>query len=474
MSKEFLFPDVGEGIAEGKLVEWKVAAGDSVEEDAVVADVETDKAVVEIPSPQAGVVEELCVEEGAMVHVGDVLLRFSDGSSSSSSDSAPAEPEVASEKKELKTKDSEVADDHRREPVRGTKKVESNLAPTAPTPEEHEPPVTVAEQDTNAQGPVSSPPTKRVLAAPSTRRRARELSIDISSVEGSGPNGRVLLSDLEGSSAPKQEAAAPAPTEVADKQEVAKQQVESQPEQKESSPKAPKVASSRGSSSGYSGRRKAIGDHLSQTTSIPTVTEFATADVTAVIELREHLKEKASSMGVKLTYLAFFVKAVCSALRKYPQLNSHFLGDDIEVFDDVHIGLAVDTDDGLIVPVIQAAERMSVLEIAKRIEELASQARDGSIDKSLLSGSTFSISSIGRSRVEHFTPILNAPEAAILGIGGFTDKPVVVDDVVEVRSTAGFSVTYDHRVVDGAYAAEFLSFLVELVEDPELLVLGGI
>lgn len=466
MSKEFLFPDVGEGIAEGKLVEWKVSAGDSVEEDAVVADVETDKAVVEIPSPQAGVVEELCVDEGALVHVGDVLLRFSDGSS----DSAPVKEESSSNK-EPKTKDSEVADDHRREPTRGTKSVESSLAPTAPTPEEHEPPITVAEQDTDAQGPVSSP-KKHVLAAPSTRRRARELSIDISSVEGSGPNGRVLLSDLEGSSASKPKPESPAQKEESSNPDAPARQV--QPAKKESSSKAPQSTPARGSSSGYSGRRKAIGEHLSKTTSIPCVTEFATADVSAVIELREHLKEKASSMGVKLTYLAFFVKAVCSALRKYPQLNSHFLGDDIEVFEDVHLGVAVDTDEGLVVPVIESAERMSVLEIAQHIEELAQQARDGSIDKSKLSGSTFSISSIGRSRVEHFTPILNAPEAAILGIGGFTEKPVVVDDSVEVRSTVGFSVTYDHRVVDGAYAAEFLSFLVELVEDPEMLVLGGI
>lgn len=452
MSKEFLFPDVGEGIAEGKLVEWKVSQGDTVKEDDVLADVETDKAVVEIPSPQSGTIQELKASPGDVISVGDVLLVFGDG-----------------DEKAPKTKDHEVADDHQRDPKQGTKKVESTLTPTAPTPEKHDPPIT--EDESVSHQEESSSQKTRVLAAPSTRRKARELGVDISAIEGSGPNGRVLLSDLESAPNKQQKQEVSSPAKNKESQSTAKPDESSQPES-QSPVKQPQESQTE--SQGYTGRRKLIGEHLQQTTQIPTVTEFATADVSAVIELREHLKEKASSMGVDLTYLPFFVKAVCSALRKYPQMNSHFLKEDIKVFEDIHMGIAVDTNQGLVVPVIKQAGRISVLEIANQINDLASQARKQSIAKEKLSGSTFSISSIGRSRVGFFTPLLNTPETAILGIGGFRKTPWVVDEQLEIRSVVDLSVTYDHRVVDGAYAAEFLSYLVELIEDPELLVLGGI
>jgi pyruvate dehydrogenase E2 component (dihydrolipoamide acetyltransferase) len=224
----------------------------------------------------------------------------------------------------------------------------------------------------------------------------------------------------------------------------------------------------------YSGRRKAIGKHMEESNHVPAVTEFATADATALIELRNHLKDKADELGVKLTYLAFFSKAVCAALRKFPSLNSHFTEESIQLFDDVHLGIAVDTEQGLVVPVIQNADKKSALEIASDIESLASQARENSLSAQQMQGSTFSISSIGKTRVEFFTPMINTPEAAILGIGGFREEPWVTEDDVDIRTVVPLSVSYDHRVVDGAQAAKFLTYLVELIEDPELLVLGGI
>ena len=472
MSEEFLFPDVGEGIAEGKLVEWKVGVGDSVAEDQVVADVETDKAVVEIPSPRAGTIKELKFEPGDTINVGDVLLTF--GEVGTSPQEQPAL--VAEEPAEPKTKDYEVKEDHERSPERGTKKVESSLTPTAPTPEEHEPPITVQEQTTDAQGPVEQH-TKRVLAAPSTRRLARERGVDLKSLQGSGPAGRVLASDVEAAASgelPAKEAKPSTPPVTSQKTSEAPKE----PAQERQAPVAEEPASATTPSTGtrveYSGRRKAIGKHMEASNSVPAVTEFATADATALVELREHLKDKAQQLGVKLTYLAFFSKAVCAALRKYPVLNSHFKDESITLFDDVHLGLAVDTEQGLVVPVIRGADKKSALEVAAAIESLATKARSNELSAAEMSGSTFSISSIGKSRVEFFTPMINTPETAILGIGGFKEEARVVDEEVLVRTVVPLSVSYDHRVVDGAEAARFLTYLVELIEDPELLVLGGI
>ena len=474
MSEEFLFPDVGEGIAEGKLVEWKVSVGDEVAEDDVVADVETDKAVVEIPSPQAGTIQELSVEEGALVHVGDVLLKFGKPGESTKQQE-PAE----SATKDLRTTDEEVAADHKRDPARGTKKVESSLTPTAPTPEAHEPPVTVEEQSSDAPAPVTNKP-QRVLAAPSTRRLAREQGVDLASLEGSGPHGRILQSDVM--QAANKSLSAPASQSVATSEPakpVAKPAPASQsPTKQEVPPATPsskqEARPSASTSVSYTGRRKAIGEHMQQSNQVPTVTEFAHADVSALVELREHLKSKAASLDVKLTYLAFFSKAVCAALKKFPALNSHFLDEEISLFEDVHLGIAVDAEDGLLVPVVRDANRKSVLEIAQAIEELALRVRSNDFSREEITGSTFSISSIGPLRVEEFTPKINTPETAILGIGGIVTRPWVVDEAVVAREVVALSLSFDHRVVDGAEAARFLDYLVELIEDPELLVLGGI
>ncbi len=457
MSEEFLFPDVGEGIAEGKLVEWKVSVGDTVEEDDVLADVETDKAVVDIPSPQAGTIKELCVEEGAMVHVGDVLLRFGEANASSQEEKTP------------KTKDHEVADDHERDPARGTKNVESSLTPTAPTPEEHEPLVTVDDQAHDGQGPVGDKPA-RVLAAPSTRRLAREKNVDLSSIQGSGPNGRVLKSDVEAAATGDQPPTSQEPQQVASKEPVSKKQTANQ---KQPVRDAKPASESSSSELTYDGRRKAIGKHMEVSHEIPAVTEFAQADVSELVKLRERVKPKAQEQDVKLTYLSFFAKAVCAALKRFPELNSHFSNDEIKVFDDVHLGIAVDAEQGLVVPVVREASKKSVLEIARAVDTLAAAARSDELAKQDMTGSTFSISSIGPLRVEGFTPLINTPETAILGVGGFVKRPWVVGESIKPRSVVTLSLTFDHRVVDGAQAARFLSYLVELVEDPDLLLLGG-
>ncbi len=204
------------------------------------------------------------------------------------------------------------------------------------------------------------------------------------------------------------------------------------------------------------------------------VTEFADADVTLLYELRKHLKAKAQANGVKLTFLPFFAKAVCAALKEFPVLNSHFTDKGIQTFSDVHLGVAVDTDKGLVVPVIRDADKKSVEQLARELAVLADAARKNALKPEQITGSTFSISSIGPLRVQGFTPMLNTPENAILGIGAIRDTPWAAEGNIAVRKVVTLSLTFDHRALDGAEAARFLSRLVELCEDPELLVLEGV
>ncbi|MFT4249968.1 MAG: dihydrolipoamide acetyltransferase family protein [Candidatus Woesearchaeota archaeon] len=452
MSHEFLFPDVGEGINEGKLVEWKVTVGDTIQEDDVLCDVETDKAVVEIPSPQAGTIQELHGKTGEVIKVGNVLVTFAEASQETQKEQAPTQEE---------SKEEVHAPKQEKQLVKEEKPVsEEQLSSSQPSQQQ------ISKTDKTST-------SSRVLAAPSTRRLARELGVDITTITGSGPSGRVLTGDVQSASGGGQQPSQnqPVKEELIQKKQSAPAQEESKQEAKQPVQEPSQETSSEVS---YSGRRKAIGEHVLQAAAAPTFTEFATADATAIIELRNHLKEKAEGMGVKLTYLSFFAKALCAALRKYPVLNSHFKDDSIQQFSQVSLGIAADTEKGLVVPVVQDADKKSVLEIASDISSLATKAKDNSLSREEMSGSTFSISSIGPLRVEGFTPMLNTPEVAILGIGGFQKRPWVVGEDVVAREVVTFSLTVDHRVVDGALAAKFLTYFVELVEDPELLVLGGI
>jgi pyruvate dehydrogenase E2 component (dihydrolipoamide acetyltransferase) len=200
---------------------------------------------------------------------------------------------------------------------------------------------------------------------------------------------------------------------------------------------------------------------------------FARADVTHLMETREHLKAHAEKANVKLTPLAFFTKGVCAALKQYPIFNSTLAGDTITLIPNEHIGIAVDTPKGLVVPVIKNADTLSILEIAKQIQAVADAARANTLKQDQIRGSTFTISSVGAGRVEGFTQILNTPEEAILGIGGILDEVRIVQGAPAARKVVTLSLTFDHRIADGADGARFLTTLVAMLEDPELLLLGG-
>lgn len=472
---DFTFPDVGEGLHEAKLVKWHVKEGDDVNEDDILAEVETDKAVVDIPSPHTGTIKKLHVEEGGNAVVGNIFITF----------------ETAEEKQDAQPAQKQTPKQTTRPQEQGTKRVESSLTPTPPKPEEHRP--QAAAPIKNNQGTTTSP--KRVLAAPSTRRLARELKIDINTITGSGPAGRVTADDV-------QQAAGKTLEEPAQKQE--QQPVETAPATKPQAtpkdseagwkppthpakpsqqptppPKKPPVQKTPETptqipAEHYTGMRKAIGEHMVQAASAPTVTLFARTDFTALADLREHLKEWADKQGAKLTYLPLIAKAVCGALKQHPSLNAHFVNQDITYHEDVHLGIAVDTEHGLYVPVVKHADSTSVLGIAQKIAQLAESARNTQLSKEDMQGSTFTISSIGPLRVEGFTPILNSPEVGILGVGGINEEPWAVDGELRARKICTLSLTFDHRVLDGAEAARFLTTLLVLLEDPEMLILQGV
>jgi len=534
MVREFKLPDVGEGVAEGELLEWHVAVGDRVTEDQVVAEVETDKAVVDVPAPVNGTVRELRADPGDVIPVGTVIITFDvDGEDGGA------------------VEDEGTADD-----------AGGGGADSA---------------DGQADGTAG-----RVFAAPSARRLARELDVDIATVEGSGPGGRVTEGDVraaaesggpsedgtddgddgkqlksavsrigddgdddesdgkqlksavsriddgdsgvesksdEGSGSTASAAvksadrertlAAPATRRVAEELDVdldrvptdetrdgeayvseaaVREYAEAQQEAQVADAAAMAEAGGGGGTPGsetaaageretrepYRGVRKTIGEAMERSAfTAPHVTHHDTVDATALVEAREKLKPRAEQRGVKLTYLPFVMKAVVAALKEHPVLNTSLdeENDEIVYKHYYDIGVATATDAGLMVPVVEGVDGKGLLGIADDVTELAAKARDRSISREQLRGSTFSVTNFGAIGGEYATPIINYPETAILGLGEIKERPMVVDGEVVPRDVMTISLSVDHRVVDGADAARFANTLKEYLEDPTLLLL---
>jgi pyruvate dehydrogenase E2 component (dihydrolipoamide acetyltransferase) len=396
MATDFKFPDVGEGIHEGTVVKWLVKEGDKVKADQALVEVETDKAVVELPSPVGGTVLRRNFKEGEVVKVGEVLVSIGEpGEKVKAPKAAPAKP---AEKKPVVEK----------EPV------------------------------------VKPAPPGRVLAAPATRKLARELDVDIKKVTGTGPGGKITQADVRKASS--KEAGAPPLAEVPEGEEE-------------------RVA--------LSGMRKIIADRMVYSkTHIPHACGMDYIDVTRLVEVREKEKRYFEPKGVKLTYLPFIVKACGIALRRYPQFNAHFDEEKNEIVFKraLNIGIAVDTPEGLMVPVIKDVERKSIIEIAEEIKRLAELARSRKIKLDDLKGGTFTITNVGSVGGMYSTPIINPPEIAVMGVHRIKDLPLVINGKIEARKVMGISLCFDHRAVDGAAATEFMNVIKRHLEDPDLLL----
>lgn len=423
-SFEFKLPDVGEGIHEGEIVKLLVKEGDKIEEFDPFAEVQTDKAVVEIPSPVTGVVKELKVEEGevALVHSTIAVIEVEgDLPEGAEAPEEPAEDSVAEEAKQE--------------------------APAAEAASE--------KKETK----------KRVLAMPSVRKLARELGVDITQVTGTGKNGRITAEDVEKFA--KGGAVEEAPVAEAPKAETAQSTASA-------APATTVTAAGEEERIPLKGVRKIISDRMveSRRTSAH-ITIMDEADVTDLIALRKWGKEKAAERGVKLTYLPFFMKAAVSALREFPMMNASIDDEKEEIVlkKYYHIGIAADTENGLMVPVVRDADRKSIFDLAGEVADKAIRAREMKLAPDEIKGSTFTITSLGNLGGTFFTPIINQPEVAILGIGGIKEKPVVHNGEIAVRSILHLSISVDHRLIDGADAARFLSRVKQLLESPNLLMM---
>ncbi|HEX5565020.1 MAG TPA: dihydrolipoamide acetyltransferase family protein [Sporosarcina sp.] len=444
MAYEFRLPDIGEGIHEGEVVKWFVAKGDKINEDDTLLEIQNDKAVVEIPSPVTGTVEEILVEEGKVAVVGDVLIRFD----APGYESHSVEEEGAEETEAQVQATAEAGQEIDKEEVKKDEPEQKQAATSAPA----------------QTGDASS---KRVIAMPSVRKFAREQEVDISQVQGTGKNGRVLKEDIEAFLNGGQQQPAQAAEETQAAPEV---------DTKETKTAAPVVLEGDfpETREKMSGIRKAIAKAMVNSKhTAPHVTLLDEIDVTELVAHRKKFKEIAAEKDIKLTYLPYVVKALVSTLREFPQLNTS-LDDEKEEIIQKHyynIGIAADTDRGLLVPVIKHADRKSVFAISQEISQLAEKARDGKLSPAEMRGASCSITNIGSAGGQWFTPIINHPEVAILGIGRISEKPIVKNGEIVAAPMLALSLVFDHRVIDGVTGQQALNHIKKLLGNPELLLM---
>jgi len=423
---EFKLPDIGEGIAEGEIVKWLVESGATVEEHQAIVEVMTDKATVEVPAPRAGTVVELRAKEGEVVPVGSVIFVMQTASG------AAALPAHGS----------------------GHGGGASEAKPAAEK---------AAAKEDAAQRNGTANNTK-VLAVPSARRVARELGVDLARVSGSGPNGVVRRADVESFARGGSRSAAPAGAAS---------------ERAPARAPAPALAlapTERETRKPFRGVRRKISEAMVRSKfTAPHFTVVEELDVTDLVRLREQGKSVAAEQGVKLTYMPFIMKACALALAKFPQLGSALDEESQEVvtYNYVDLGIAMDTENGLIVPVIRDVQTKGLLQLGAELSELAERTRAGKVRSEELRGSTFSITNAGNIGGILATPIINFPNVAILGVHRMVKRPGVVEtpegDVIEVRQYMNLSISVDHRLVDGADGVRFLVHLKRLLENPGLL-----
>lgn len=387
MPYDFVLPDLGEGITEGEIRKWLVKEGDAVEEHQIVFEIETDKAVAEVPSPRKGKVLKISKGLGDIAKVGEVLMTIAE-------EGEAAEGKIEAEKRS------------------------KSVSVVGVLPEEEE---------------------EEILATPAVRAFAKELGVKIETVKGSGPGGSITKEDI---------------IEADEKTKTAEDQygaVERMP---------------------FRGLRRTIAKNLIQSQRTTAfVTGMDEADITDLWSIREREKKSLLDKGIHLTFLPFFIKAVHHALAEHPLLNASVdeEREEIIVKRYYNIGIAVDTPDGLMVPVIKNADKKTILELAKEIKDLSQKARDRKIKLEEMKGSTFTITNYGHFGGVFATPIINYPDVAILGTGKISDKPWVKDGQIAIRKILPLSLTFDHRVTDGVDSARFLSKIIQYLEDPAML-----
>ncbi len=419
---EIKVPELAESITEGTIAQWLKQVGDSVEKGEFIVELETDKVNVEVISEEAGVVQELLFAEGDTVEVGQVIAVVGEGSGSGDTTKNPVEADPA---------ESDA-------PVKNVEQPASEKATPAPA----------AKEETSS--------TDRTIASPAARKLAREKGIDLNSVSTVDPMGRVRVQDVEShSNAPKQAPSAPS----------------APPAAKASA--APKEDDGRVTREKMSRRRQTIAKRLLEVKqSTAMLTTFNEIDMTNVMALRARKKDKFfEDHDVRLGFMSFFTKAVTSALKKYPYVNAELDGDEVLLKQFYDIGIAVSTEEGLVVPIVRDTDRKNFAEIEANIGELAKKARDKKLQISDMTGGSFTITNGGVFGSLMSTPILNGTQVGILGMHTIQKRPIAVGNEVQIRPMMYVALSYDHRVIDGKDSVGFLKTVKELIENPEDLLL---
>lgn len=432
---QFKLPDIGEGIAEGEIVKWFVKDGDTIEEDDTLLEVQNDKSVEEIPSPVSGTIKKIIVDEGIVANVGDVLVEIdAPGHNSDTATAAPAE--------------------------------ESKPTEAVETSAEAGPVVAAAD------------PNKRVLAMPSVRQYAREKDVDITQVNPTGKGGRVTKEDIDEFTSGGQKASAPAEGSEAPKEAVS--QASASTESAKPAAPAKPFTSNMGemeTREKLTPMRKAISKAMVNSKhTAPHVTLHDEVEVSKLWDHRKKFKQVAADNGTKLTFLPYVVKALTATVKKYPILNASIddAAQEIVYKNYYNIGIATDTDAGLYVPNIKNANMKGMFAIADEINEKAALAHDGKLSADDMRNGTITISNIGSVGGGFFTPVINYPEVAILGVGTIAQQPIVnAEGELAVGRVMKLSLSFDHRIVDGATAQQAMNNIKRLLAEPELLLMEG-
>jgi len=442
--KNFKIPELGENIKSASIVKVLVKVGDVIELDQAVLELETDKATIEVPSDIAGKVVSISVNEGDTVGIGQEVFAIDEAISGQT----PAQEPVVAQKVEAPVEVVVV-------PVieKAEAPVKEEVFVPAPTAAADAPKVFVENQPPIV--PNAAP------AAPSVRRLAREIGVDVNQIKGTGPGGRILLDDVKAFSK----------TLHQQRNEIQHIRAEQHQEPLPDFSKFGEIEMQ-----AMSNIRYKTAEHLSYAWhTIPHVTQFDKADITALEEFRKSYAKEADKQGVKLTVTAILVKIVAMALKRFPQFNASVDMQNKQIIYKKYfnIGIAVDTDFGLMVPVLRNADTMNVIEIAREMNVLAEKARTKKAGIADLSGGCFTITNLGGIGGTAFTPIVNAPEVAILGVSRGQIEPVYIDGKFEPRLMLPFSLSYDHRIIDGADGIRFLRWIIDAIENPMKLIVEG-
>ena len=437
----FSLPDLGEGLTEAEILNWRVAEGDMVRVDDIVVEVETAKAAVEVPCPYAGTVATLHGSPGDIIAVGQPLLTIAapDDAAARAVEVVRAEERAGSGAVLVGYGTATSNRSSRRAARRGRRGPVSQGANGSPAAQASTPAPTIPSPGTPApSGAPVSPSAPRVIS-PVVRRLARERGLDLSSLSGSGPAGVILRRDVEAAASPAAAVAAPVAEGVGTARGLADRRIP------------------------LRGRRRAIADKLSTSRrEIPDVTTWVDVDATGLVAAREALRASHQNLGL----MALLARFVVAGLMRYPELNASVDGDEIVQHGHINLGFAAQTERGLVVPVIKNAHRMTTVQLGEEITRLTAAARAGTVSPSELTGGTVTLNNYGVFGVDGSTPIINHPEAALIGVGRIVDKPWAVDGQLAVRKVTQLSLTFDHRVCDGGTAGGLLRYIADCVERP--------